>query len=121
MPGVLLRRIRNCLCANLVARVRGPRQRTFSAAGPFMRRGVTRMKSIGLGRYALGGFATAAMLAAGGGSQPPIGVPATMPQIAPLFSTYPVTSEPSATGGQNVQTSWMRKGSQKDDLLYLTQ
>lgn len=79
------------------------------------------MKSIDLGRYALGGFATVAMLAACGGSQPPIGVPATMPQIAPLFSRYPVTSEPSATGGQSVQTSWMRKGSQKDDLLYLTQ
>ncbi len=38
------------------------------------------MKSLGFGRYALGGFAAVAMLAGCGGAQPPIGAPGAMPQ-----------------------------------------
>jgi hypothetical protein len=38
------------------------------------------MKNLDFGRYVLGGFAVAAMLAGCGGSQPPIGAMGAMPQ-----------------------------------------
>jgi hypothetical protein len=64
------------------------------------------MKSLDFGRYALGGFAAAAMLAACGGSQPPIGTPGAMPQSRAI-ATH------AERGG-----SWMLPEAKSRDLLY---
>jgi hypothetical protein len=66
------------------------------------------MKSLGLGRYALCSCVAAALLAACGGSQPPIDAAAFMPAIA---------AGPRATHPGH---SWMLKEASSEALLYIT-
>ena len=65
------------------------------------------MKSLDFGRYVLGGFAVAAMLAGCGGSQPPISAPGAMPQSRAIAT-------PAKHGG-----SWMLPEAKSEDLLYV--
>ena len=65
------------------------------------------MRSTDLGRYALSSCVAAAMLAACGGSQPPIGAPGAMPQSRAIVTH-------ASRGG-----SWMLPEAKTGDLLYL--
>ncbi len=56
------------------------RAERFLGTVAFTERGATLMKSLDFGRYALCSCVAAAMLAACGGSRPPIGAPGAMPQ-----------------------------------------
>ena len=85
--------------------------RTFFPAGPFMDRGATHEKNLDFGRYALSGCVTAAMLAACGGSQSPIGSSGAMPQAA-LNSTQ-IVQQRTASPTYEVLTSFYgRRGIQ---------
>ncbi|HET6274542.1 MAG TPA: hypothetical protein VFE16_01225 [Candidatus Cybelea sp.] len=64
------------------------------------------MKNLDFGRYLLGSLVVAAMLAACGGSQPPIGAPGTMPQ-GPEVATH------TGRGG-----SWMLPEAKAGGLIY---
>ncbi|MGB6739997.1 MAG: hypothetical protein WBE59_06045, partial [Candidatus Cybelea sp.] len=66
------------------------------------------MKTRLLSRYALSSCAAAAMLAACGGSRPPIGAQGAMPQTSPIAA--------HAERGK----SWMLPGTSSGDLLYAT-
>lgn len=66
------------------------------------------MRDLNVGRYALGSCVAVALLAACGGSQPPIGVPGAMSQ----------NQKTAIDAGRN--TSWMLPEASKDDLLYVT-
>ena len=66
------------------------------------------MKSLDFGRFVLGGFAAAAMLAGCGASQPPIGVPGTMPE-----SQRSAIATQAGRGG-----SWMLPEAKSKNLLY---
>jgi hypothetical protein len=65
------------------------------------------MKRFGLGTYALSGSVAVALLAGCGGSQPPIGVPSTMPQTS--------ANTTHADRGK----SWMLPDAKNEDLLYV--
>jgi hypothetical protein len=76
------------------------------------------MKGLGLDRYALSGCAAAALLAGCGGSQPPIGAPAAMPQSATQQS---LTAQRNAIAAQrDAGASWMLPGANSEDLLYIS-
>src|SRR5580704_15964905 len=66
------------------------------------------MKSVDFGRYVLGGFAAAAMLAGCGGSQPPIGAPGAMPR-----SQTSAIATHAERGG-----SWMAPEAKSEELIY---
>ena len=65
------------------------------------------MKSLGLSQYAPCGCLSAALLAACGGSQPPIGAPGAIPQSH------------VATGLADRSGSWMLPEAKSEDLLYV--
>jgi hypothetical protein len=66
------------------------------------------MKSVDFGRYVLGGFASAAVLAGCGASQPTIGTAGAMPQSRAIASH-------AQRGG-----SWMLPDAKQHDLLYVS-
>jgi hypothetical protein len=66
------------------------------------------MKSLDFGRYVLGGFAVAVMLAGCGGSQPPIGAPGSMPQNGAI------DTQAKHNG------SWMLPEAKRKNLLYVS-
>jgi hypothetical protein len=66
------------------------------------------MRSLDFRDYVLSACAAAAMLAGCGGSQPPIGAPAAMPQVSAI-----------ATHAERGK-SWMKPEASGDDLVYAT-
>jgi hypothetical protein len=73
----------------------------------FTERGAKQMRSF-VGRYVLGSYVAAAMLAGCGGSQPPIGATGAMPQTSAVAT--------HADRGK----SWMLPEATSQDLLYVT-
>src|SRR5580692_8471226 len=81
---------------------------TLPGCMAFTKRGARKMKNLDFSRYALCScVALAAMLAACGGSQPPVGAPGAMPQTSAIATHV------------DRGTSWMLPGLSGRGLLYV--